>query len=99
MIVRILGDAEAELEAAFDYYQSRRNGLGHDFLNDYVHGTRVTAEAPNRWPVEPADARARRYRLDHFPFSLVYQQFSDHWMIVAVAHASRRPGYWRERLR
>lgn len=99
MIVRIDSDAEAELEAAFHYYQKRREGLGHDFVDDYVHGTHVIAAAPTRWPEDRADSRARRFRLDTFPFSLVYQIFEDHCLIVAIAHQSKRPGYWRDRLR
>jgi plasmid stabilization system protein ParE len=98
MTVRIRDEAEAELEAAFDYYEARSKGLGHRFLDDYVHGTHVIAEAPQRWPSDASDVRAKRYRLDHFPYSLVYQVFQDHVLIVAVAHAHRRPGYWHERL-
>jgi len=98
MVVRIHVDAEAELEEAFDYYQRRRPGLGHDFLDQYLRGTRTIAEAPHRWPVHPADARVRHLRLDIFPFSLVYQVRSDHCTIIAVAHTHRRPGYWRDRI-
>lgn len=99
MIVRIRGEAEAELESAFDFYESRSTGLGHRFLNEYVRGTRIIAEAPNRQAMHPADERARRYLFDHFPFSIVYQIHADHVMVVAVASAHQRPGYWANRLR
>jgi hypothetical protein len=32
-----------------------------------------------------------------FPFSLVYRLFSGDVHIVAVAHSSRRPNYWKDR--
>jgi len=34
-----------------------------------------------------------------FPFSIVYYVADDTIRIVAVAHAKRRPGYWRTRVR
>jgi hypothetical protein len=98
MTIRLSPEAGAELEVAFDYYQGRREGLGHRFLDEYVLAARAIAEAPNRWPVDASDSRVRRCRLDVFPFSLVYQVAADHCTIIAVANAHRRPGYWRNRL-
>jgi hypothetical protein len=50
MIVRIREEAEAELEAAFDYYESRSAGVGHRFLDEYVH---ATIQSPRRRNVGP----------------------------------------------
>jgi toxin ParE1/3/4 len=36
--------------------------------------------------------------LRRFPYSIVYQLWADHIYILAVAHGSRLPGYWRNRL-
>ncbi len=99
MNIRIRDEAEAELEDAFDYYQRKRDGLGHKFLDDYLHGVQQIAGAPHRWPYDRASKVARRYRLDHFPYNLIYRVLPDHCMIIAVAHQRRRPGYWRDRLR
>jgi hypothetical protein len=33
-----------------------------------------------------------------FPYSVVYLEQLDCVWIVAVMHAKRKPGYWRERL-
>jgi plasmid stabilization system protein ParE len=98
MNVRIRDEAEAELEAAFDYYQSRRAGLGLLFLDEFRRGLDQIAEAPNRWAQHPASTQVRKYRLNRFPYELVYRVLADHCMIVAVAHQHRRPGYWRKRL-
>jgi hypothetical protein len=40
---------------------------------------------------------ARVLALHNFPYSLVYRIQGDEIRIVAVAHHSRRPGYWVER--
>jgi plasmid stabilization system protein ParE len=39
----------------------------------------------------------RRILLHRFPFFIVYRFRQARIEIVAVAHARRRPGYWRER--
>jgi len=53
---------------------------------------------PNRWPVieEP---EIRRCVLRHFPFVVYYrwEPRSEHIVIYAVMHCSRRPGYWLDR--
>ena len=35
--------------------------------------------------------------MKHFPYSLVYTVSGDEIRILAVAHHSRRPGYWTGR--
>jgi hypothetical protein len=42
---------------------------------------------------------AKRLVLSRFPYSIVVRQFPDEIVVVAIAHQSRRPGYWRSRLR
>lgn len=41
----------------------------------------------------------RRLPLRHFPFLLIYREHAEHLEIVALAHTSRRPGYWRDRVK
>lgn len=95
MILHLHAEAEVELEEAFDHYQRASRGLGVEFLEEYVRGTRKVIEAPERWPW--ISARARRYRLTRFPYSLVYEIRPDCIMVLAIAHASRQPGYWEHR--
>jgi plasmid stabilization system protein ParE len=40
---------------------------------------------------------ARRVPLRQFPFFLIYRDHPDHIEIMALAHTSRRPYYWRSR--
>jgi hypothetical protein len=37
-------------------------------------------------------------RVGNFPFHLVYRLSGSVLRVIAVAHTSRRPGYWRDRL-
>ena len=38
------------------------------------------------------------YRLKKFPFGIIYKIYKSELLIVAVAHHSRKPGYWEDRL-
>ncbi len=37
---------------------------------------------------------ARRFVLHDYPYTLIYRMTPEAIIIVAVAHQSRRPGYW-----
>jgi plasmid stabilization system protein ParE len=52
-------------------------------------------QAPEAWP--PYDHGTRRFLLRRFPYFLVYRVEPTRVVIVAVAHAHRRPGYWKDR--
>ncbi len=68
------------------------------FKRRVAEGLRAIAENPERFRPDPELPEARRFRLQQFPFSLIYIHRPEHIWIVAVAHGSRRPGYWKQRL-
>jgi hypothetical protein len=46
----------------------------------------------------PIDETYRRVRVRGFPYILIFRELpGDLMLVVAVAHTSRRPGYWRRR--
>jgi toxin ParE1/3/4 len=77
------------------WYAERSPTAAHAFAAEINACAERVAEAPNRWPSYVHDTR--RYLFPHFPFSLVYRVRNGDLEIVAVAHHSRRPGYWRSR--
>lgn len=42
--------------------------------------------------------QTRRYRLDTFPYGVVYMVEPEVIYVVAVTHLRQEPGYWRNRL-
>lgn len=44
-----------------------------------------------------AAGQTRKLRLGKFPYSLVYRASGDVITVLAVAHQSRKPGYWQGR--
>jgi hypothetical protein len=97
MEVRFHRLAAREYEEARNWYERRRAGLGPEFANETDRAIARIAKYPNRWPIY--FERFRRVRLRRFPYSLYYFVVgSSRVLVLAVAHARRRPGYWRRRL-
>lgn len=94
--VRFHPAAAQEAEQAYEWYAARDPDVAHGFREELRHAVDAVAEHPGTWPRQ--GRRARRYVFPRFPFSLVYVLRRDDVEVVAVAHAKRRPGYWRSRV-
>jgi plasmid stabilization system protein ParE len=91
-------EADREAEAATDWYAERSLTVAEAFLDELDHALEQIADTPDRWARHLYGTR--RYLLKRFPFLVVYRLPSaSKVQIVAVAHGSRRPGYWRQRIR
>jgi plasmid stabilization system protein ParE len=97
--IRFHRAAGAEAEAAVRWYNERVTGLGDDFRAELTAAVERVAEGPLEWPISQYDPRTRRHLLLRFPYSIVYVVRADGDVTVAaVAHAKRKPGYWRNRV-
>lgn len=95
-LVRYHRLAEHEAEHAVDWYETRKPGLGAEFLSELKRSERVIVERPLMWPIwpgAPSEIGVRRYILPRFPYALAYLA-EDVPIILAVAHLRRRPLYW-----
>ena len=90
--------AKLELADAAIYYDLQRPGLGIEFAVEIGLGLARVLEAPNSWP--EIDPGYHRYRLDRFPFALVYRTAERRVIeIVSIFDQRRRPGSWRQNLK
>jgi len=88
--------AEQELAEAASFYDSQVSGLGKDFVSSVEVAIEGIKRHPSAWPiVRPA---IRRKRLARFPYALVYREYPDMIVVLAVMHLHRRPDYWADRL-
>jgi toxin ParE1/3/4 len=92
-------EALAEIERARDWYEDKRPGLGGDLV-DEVEGALARLEAaPTSFARTPESRAARRVLLARFPYWLIFAILDDgSALVVALAHARRRAGYWRGRV-
>lgn len=89
-------DAEHELYEAAAHYEEVVSGLGHRLLDDVERVVSLLLEHPELGA--RADEHLRHFVLARFPFSVVYSVAGDLVYIVAVAHGSREPYYWKARI-
>ena len=87
-------EAEQDLYKAASRYESEVPELGLRFGEERV--IQLLLEHPELG--FRLDDNLRHFVLRKFPFSVVYAVVSDLVFIVAVAHGSREPGYWRLRV-
>jgi hypothetical protein len=88
--------AENEMIESAAFYECRRSFLGERFLD----AIEMTAEWIQKSPDigRPGKFRTRSWKVRRFPFRIVYLAQIERIWIVAVAHLSRKPDYWLERL-
>jgi plasmid stabilization system protein ParE len=89
-------DADRELDAAGDYYLRRSPAAAKRFTGAMKSLLEEVAARPERFPW--FDSPYREASLVRFPYSVLYRvDESGCVFVIAVAHASRDPDYWRER--
>lgn len=98
---RILGEAAEELAAAAAYLELERPGLARAFLAAYEQKLRQIVRFPESAPLVrnvPAGYELRSFLLRRFRYSIIVGLIDSAPTIVAIAHTSSKPGYWRRRL-
>ena len=89
-------DAANEYAEAARYYVAVAPNLGIRFYEEIERLIVQVRRHPDHfWRFSPP---ARRVLAHRFPYSVVYLNEPDRVWIVALMHAKRRPGYWRDRL-
>lgn len=101
MKLRIDPAAVAETQEASQWYENRRGGLGLEFLAAVDAGVQRVRHDPLAFALLetlPEEPNVRRCLLPRFPYAIIYEIDSTEIRILAIAHARRRPGYWKNRL-
>ena len=89
-------EAEAELAEAARFYAGQAGlAVAHALIDEFERTARLLVGHSG---LGTPTLRGRRLMpLHRFPYSIVYRTEADSVRIVAFAHHSRRPGYWRGR--
>ena len=99
--IRLDPEAEEELAHAIDRYESEREGLGAEFL-DEVSTAMATLRSPGPecGPVIglPVALGVRRKLLERFPYAIVFVEGDAFVRVISVMHGHRRPAFWRRRI-
>jgi plasmid stabilization system protein ParE len=90
-------EAAIEYDEAFDWYLQRSPDAARKFDAEVNRAFTEIVQSPHRWAV--GTNSTRRFLLRQFPFTVIYRERV--WgeiQIIAIAHVSRKPGYWKQRL-
>jgi toxin ParE1/3/4 len=93
---RFLSVCEEELADSIDHYGEISPELGRAFYESLDLTINKLLAAPEIGV--PVGSDLRSFGIRKFPFNIIYKLDKHEIVIVAVAHHSRRPGYWRERI-
>jgi plasmid stabilization system protein ParE len=88
--------AEVELTEAVEYYDSATEGLGNRLLAEVLSTVEYIEEFPEI--AAAGEHSVRRKVLARFPYSILYMIQQGELIVLAIAHQSRRPNYWTDRL-
>ena len=92
-------EAEDEFLAELDRLEATDPYVAGDFNAEVYAGVQLLLEHPEAGPALGRSKALRRKVLRRFRFTLIYAAEPELIRIIAVAHESRRPGYWRARLK
>jgi hypothetical protein len=76
------------------WYEQKRTGLGGEFFDAVTHAIELVRSRPE---IGTTGGRTRSWLLTRFPYRLIYRVRDADIYIVAIAHTSRTPGYWKNR--
>ena len=89
-------EAHEDLREAAEVYRDQAGAaLSQAFLAEFEHTVALLLEHPRLGAIWRHGKR--RFVARRLPFSIIYTVVEDQLRILAVAHHSRRPGYWRRR--
>ncbi len=93
--VEFLEEALEEAEQATRWYAERSPAAAAAFSDELEKAGAAILAGPLTWP--RALHGTRRYLLWRFPFSVIFRIEPGRIVIIAIAHSSRKPGYWAKR--
>lgn len=89
MKIRYTDRAKQELDSAFAWYESRRKGLGFEFLESVENSLNRLLMFPELYAV--CYANFRRCVIKHFPYVIFYTLENQDIVIHAVFNSRRNP--------
>ena len=102
MSLELTQQAEQDAAVACDWYEVRRAGLGMEFLAALAFLLERIDAAPKSFARTEDYSGPREFRqglMRRFPYKVLFE-IRPHARLLglAVAHTSRRPGFWQDRL-
>jgi plasmid stabilization system protein ParE len=96
MRLKLHPEARIDLKEGTAFYRHHSPLTAVAFAQEIARAVERVAEAPLRYPT--GEHGTREFVLPwRFPYTVIYRIRESTVVIIAVAHHSREPGYWRHR--
>ena len=90
------GAAEVEFDEAIDFHEDQTEGLGGSLRPEVWRALEFLRANPQLCPPLRGTPYRKR-RVSRFSYVVYFLELPGFIWIAAIAHSSRRPGYWSER--
>ena len=91
-------EADLEVREALSYYRANASEeIVRDFDERISLAILEIGQHPERYP-RWRRTYVRKFVLQRFHYLIFYLDYPEHIRVLAVAHTSRRPGYWKKRI-
>lgn len=87
--LNLQSEAIADIHESFEWYESRRPGLGYTFVDEIeICFSKITT-----FPLHysSVNSRFRRIKVKRFPFVIVYEIEDNKIFVTGVRHTGRQP--------
>ncbi len=88
-------EAEADILEAFEYYESCRKNLGHDFLLCIEESLNKIQRNP--WIYKEIHLNIRRVFIHRYPYGIYFVIIENTLLVIGVVHARQCPSHWKKR--
>ena len=95
MRVIIRPEAELDIDDAYQWYESKRKGLGQNFLLCVEEAFSRASRKPNIYSI--VHKNIRRVLIHRFPFGIFFVENEECISVLAVLHSRRNPKMWKGR--
>jgi len=95
---RLLSDvaSDADIEAAFEWYESEQLGLGLEFLEEVRAAYERILDGPFKY--QELRSGVRRALTRRFPYGIYFSVEDDLIVVIAVLDTARDPAEWQFRI-
>ena len=88
--------AQTDYDESLDWYAARSRQAATLFATAVDESLGRIQHNPTLF--RALDSQHRECLLKRFPFRIIFRIMGDRVVVIAVAHAKRRPGYWQDRV-
>lgn len=86
--LEIQSEAVIDIQEAFEWYETKREGLGFDFIEEVENGLENISNNPKYYSF--ISENFRRYKIKRFPYLVVYEIEGASVVVNSVKHSSRK---------